>query len=92
MLKLAHQGSSDFRAVAVAERRALLTERIYRIAGHCGFSQPEQIKAFDDLVKWVRDGVKPDGDNPDGDLRDAGRRFTDPLRPSDPGALRITPF
>jgi len=80
------------RAVTAAKRQTLLTERIYRIAGHCGFSQAEQINAFDDLVKWVREGVKPDGDETDGDLSDAGRRFTDPLRPNDPGGARITRF
>ncbi len=79
------------RAVAAARRQDLLTERIYRIAGHCGFSQSEQIRAFDDLVKWVRAGVKPAGDEPMGDLRDAGRTFTDPLRPNDPGGLQIAP-
>jgi len=80
------------RAVTTAKRQTLLTERIYRIGGHCGFSQAEQINAFDDLVKWVREGVKPDGDETDRDLSDAGRRFTDPLRPDDPGGLRITRF
>ena len=29
-------------------------QRLYRIGGHCQFSQPEQIRAFDDLVKWVK--------------------------------------
>jgi pimeloyl-ACP methyl ester carboxylesterase len=80
------------RAVTAAKRQTLLTERIYRVAGHCGFSQAEQINAFDDLVKWVREGVKPDGDETDRDLSDAGRRFTDPLRPNDPGGARITRF
>ncbi|PYQ88303.1 MAG: hypothetical protein DMG03_04195 [Acidobacteria bacterium] len=42
------------RAVAATGNEKLLAQRIYRIAGHCGFSQTEQIRAFDDLVKWVR--------------------------------------
>jgi dienelactone hydrolase len=76
-------------AVTKAGHQPLLTQRVMRIAGHCGFSQPEQIKAFDDLVRWVRDGHRPDGDDVDGSMADAGRRFTDPLRENDPGGLRI---
>ena len=47
------------------------------------------IRAFDDLVKWVRDGVKPEGDEVEGDLSRAGIKFTQPLRPDDPGGLRV---
>jgi hypothetical protein len=79
------------RAVTAAGKGQLLTQRIIRVAGHCGFSQPEQTRAFDDLVKWVREGVKPEGDEVMGDLSDAGRKFTDPLRPNDPGGARIAP-
>jgi hypothetical protein len=77
-------------AVVTSGKTSLLTQRIMRIAGHCGFSQPEQIKAFDDLVKWVRQGVKPDGDDVDGDLTNAGMKFTEPLRANDPGGLKIS--
>ncbi len=77
--------------VSGAARQALLAQRIYRISGHCGFSQPEMIKSFDDVVRWVRDGAKPDGDNVDGDLSNAGATFTDPRRPNDPGGVRIGP-
>jgi len=76
-------------AVTAAGNDKLLTQRVYRIGAHCQFSQPEMIRAFDDLVKWVREGVKPQGDNVDGDLRDAGRTFTDPLRPNDPGGITV---
>lgn len=78
------------RAVDAAGTSQLLTQRIMRIAGHCGFSQREQTRAFDDLVTWVREGVKPQGDDVAGDLSNAGLTFTDPLRPNDPGRLRIT--
>jgi len=78
-------------AVNAANRDQLLVQRVYRIAGHCGFSVPEQSRAFDDLVHWVRDGVRPEGDTVFGDLRDAGRRFTDPLREGDPGGLSVGP-
>jgi hypothetical protein len=77
------------RAVTSAGRQDLLVQRIYRIAGHCGFSVPEQSRAFDALVRWVREGVKPEGDSVFGDLRDAGRRFTEPLRVDDPGQLTV---
>jgi len=77
------------RAVAKAGKASLLTQRVMRVAGHCGFSQPEQIKAFDDLVRWVRQGVKPEGDDVDGDLTNAGMKFTEPLRANDPGGLKI---
>jgi hypothetical protein len=79
------------RAVSDAKHDDLLTQRIYRIAGHCGFNATEQARSFDDLVKWVRDGVKPSGDDIMGDLRDAGRTFTSPLREGDPGALTVAP-
>jgi pimeloyl-ACP methyl ester carboxylesterase len=77
------------RAVSAAGTSNLLVQRIYRIAGHCQFSVPEQLKAFDDLVTWVRDGVKPKGDDIMADFHDAGRTFTNPLRPNDPGTLTV---
>lgn len=79
------------RAVVASGKKDLLRQRVYRIAGHCGFSQPEMIKAFDDLAIWVHKGKKPEGDEVSGDLRNAGLTFTQPLRPNDPGTLRISP-
>jgi len=79
------------RAVKAAGKDDLLVQRLYRIGAHCQFSQPEMIQAFDDLVAWVKTGKKPEGDAVDGDLTDAGRKFTNPLRPNDPGTLRIAP-
>src|SRR5207244_2000768 len=32
------------RAVVASGKQSLLAQRVYRIAGHCGFSQPEMIK------------------------------------------------
>jgi pimeloyl-ACP methyl ester carboxylesterase len=77
--------------VANAGRQHLLTQRIYRIAGHCQFSQPEMIKSFDDMVKWATEGTRPEGDNVDADLANAGLKFTQPLRANDPGGIRIAP-
>ena len=79
------------RAVAASGRQKLLAQRVYRIPGHCGFSQQEMSAAFDDLVKWVHEGVKPQGDEVGGDLSNAGMKFTQPLRPNDPGGLRVGP-
>jgi hypothetical protein len=79
------------RAVGDAGNDRLLVQRVYRIGAHCQFSQPEMIKAFDDLTRWVRQGTKPEGDEVFGDLSNAGMKFTDPLRPGDPGGLRIAP-
>jgi pimeloyl-ACP methyl ester carboxylesterase len=77
------------RAVTAAGRQDLLVQRIMRIPGHCGFSQAEMIRAFDDLVAWVREGRRPAGDNVFGDLSDAGLTFTNPLRPNDPGGISV---
>ncbi|MBZ5560035.1 MAG: hypothetical protein LAO77_22475 [Acidobacteriia bacterium] len=76
-------------AVVAAGKQSLLRQRVYRIAGHCGFSQPEMIKSFDDLVAWVHEGTKPEGDEVNGDLSNAGMKFTEPLRANDPGSLRV---
>ena len=78
------------RAVRAAGSDQLLTQRIYRIGSHCQFSQPEMTKAFDDLVAWVKTGVKSQGDEVDGDLSNAGITFTNPLRPNDPGGRAVT--
>ncbi len=86
-----HLEQSLNKAVAASGKQSLLVQRLYRIAGHCQFTPDEQAASFDDLVKWVRDGVKPAGDNVFGDLRDAGRTFTNPLRPNDPGTIEIQP-
>ena len=64
------------RAVTAAGKQDLLVQRLMRIPGHCGFSLQEQIRAFDDLVAWVRKGTKPAGDNVFGDLSNAGMTFT----------------
>ncbi|HEY4670349.1 MAG TPA: hypothetical protein VIH05_11285 [Tepidiformaceae bacterium] len=63
----------------------LFVERAIRAAGHCKFSAEELRTAYGDLLAWVEDGKKPEGDDLTGDLSDIGRRFTNPLRPGDPG-------
>jgi hypothetical protein len=76
------------RSVDAAGKSERLVQRIMRIAGHCGFSRTEQARAFDDLVKWVHESARPEGDDVLGNLSDAGRKFTDPIRPGDPGTIR----
>ena len=75
-------------AVDAAGRQQFLVQRVIRTPGHCGFSRQEQVQAMDDVVRWVRQDVRPQGDDVMGDLRDAGRRFTNPIRPGDPGGLK----
>jgi hypothetical protein len=66
----------------------LLVTRAIRDVGHCFFSQPERIRAFDDLVTWVETGTRPAGD----DVLDPatvadplfGCQFTEPDRPTLP--------
>lgn len=79
------------RAVAAAGRERWLVQRLYRAAGHCTFTADEVSAAIDDLVSWVRGGATPAGDDVLGDLSDAGRRFTNPRRPADPGTLSAAP-
>jgi pimeloyl-ACP methyl ester carboxylesterase len=76
------------RAVEAAGRKDLLVQRFIRAPGHCTFSGIEESQAFEDLVQWVRLGQRPDGDNVLADLSDTGRKFTNPLRPGDPGGIR----
>jgi hypothetical protein len=40
-----------------------LVQRAIRGVGHCDFTIAEQVNAFDAMVKWERDGVKPGGDD-----------------------------
>jgi hypothetical protein len=40
----------------------LLVQRAIRGVGHCEFTPAELVTAFDDLVGWVQDGARPEGD------------------------------
>jgi hypothetical protein len=79
------------RAVTSARKDDLLVQRLYRAAGHCAFSDVELASAFDAFIAWTRGGPKPAGDNVLGNLSDAGRQFTNPRRPNDPGTLTMKP-
>ena len=50
------------RRVAEHGQSDLLVQRAIRDVNHCGFTIAEQTRAFDDLVNWVENGVKPGGD------------------------------
>lgn len=62
----------------------LLVQRGVRAPDHCEFDTADLEQGFDDLVGWVENGVKPQGDNflaPD--LTDLGRRWTHHVLPGD---------
>lgn len=64
------------RLVESAGHGDLLVQRAIARAGHCAFSLPERIRAFDDLVAWVETGAAPPGDNLLAALTTAGATFT----------------
>ena len=74
-------------AVTAAGDERLLVQRVYRIPGHCQFSDAEMIRAFDDLVTWATGGARPPGDDVSESLENAGLAFTTPLREGDPGTI-----
>jgi hypothetical protein len=80
-----HMEQSYRRKVDGAGNGDLLVQRAIRSGGHCQFSAPELETAWADLIAWVEDGSKPEGEDLLGDLNDVGRRFTNPLREGDPG-------
>lgn len=79
-------------AAEVADNGAseLVVQRAIRATGHCEFSAVEAGTAWDDLVTWVEDGDRPEGD----DVLDAdtvadpafGCRFSDPVAYANAGA------
>ena len=40
-----------------------MVQRAIRGATHCDFTNAEMQTAFDDMVKWVKQGTKPAGDD-----------------------------
>lgn len=79
--------------VEAAGRSDLLVQRAIRGVNHCGFTATEFVTAFADLVAWVEDGVKPEGDEMLDPAvvaaADYGCRFTDLATPG--GHLLATP-
>ena len=50
------------RRAAANGRSHLFVSRAVRDAAHCGFTQPELQRGFDDLITWTRTGRRPAGD------------------------------
>ncbi len=49
--------------VAAKGNSQWLVQRAIRGASHCDFSTAEQVEAFEAMVVWERDGIKPSGDD-----------------------------
>jgi hypothetical protein len=49
--------------VAAKGNSSWLVQRAIRGASHCDFTVAEQVEAFDAMIKWERDGIKPLGDD-----------------------------
>ena len=67
----------------------LLVQRVIRGPGHCAVDGETRRQSFDDLVRWIEHGVRPDGEDvlaPD--LSRIGLRWTPYLDPEDPLAPR----
>nr|WP_263327073.1 alpha/beta hydrolase [Neobacillus sp. Marseille-Q6967] len=66
----------------------LFAPRAIRAVAHCDFTVEEEVEGFQDLVKWVEEGVKPEGDdilNPQAvAAQDFGSQFTRGYRSYDP--------
>lgn len=80
--------------VALHGQSRLFVSRAIRGVGHCDFTTTELRTAFDDLVSWVRNGVRPSGDRVLDRRAVAsptyGCRFTDPAGPH-PGFVAEVP-
>jgi hypothetical protein len=49
--------------VAAKGNSGWLVQRAIRGVSHCDFTVVEMAQAFDDMIKWERDGIKPAGDD-----------------------------
>lgn len=63
----------------------LLVQRAIRRPLHCQFNNNELTRAFDDLVAWIEQGIRPAGDDVlAADLSQIGLQWTAPLLQNDP--------
>lgn len=76
----------EYRRLTIAAGTAgYLVQRAIRRPGHCQFEIAEVTRAFDDLMRWVEHGERPDGDDVlTSDLQSLGLRWTTPMLPNDP--------
>ena len=58
-----HNEVEYYNDAAAAGAGDLLVQRAIRGVNHCGFTVDEYETAMTDLVAWVEDGVKPEGDD-----------------------------
>jgi hypothetical protein len=72
------------RRVENAGNSHLLVQRAVRWPAHCGIENGVREVAFDDLVAWIENGVKPAGDDVLGDVSRLGLRWTPRRHPKDP--------
>jgi pimeloyl-ACP methyl ester carboxylesterase len=72
------------RRVQKAGADLLLVQRAARWPGHCGIAGAVRERAFDDLVSWIEQGTKPDGDDVLGEVTQLGLKWTPLLHPKDP--------
>jgi pimeloyl-ACP methyl ester carboxylesterase len=73
------------RRTVAAGTAHLLVQRAVRWPGHCGFDGEVREQAFDDLVAWMEQGTKPDGDDVlAADPSTLGLRWTPIRHPEDP--------
>jgi hypothetical protein len=49
--------------VAARGNSGWLVQRAIRGVSHCDFTVVEMAKAFDDMIRWERSGIKPEGDD-----------------------------
>jgi hypothetical protein len=73
------------RKTLAAGTDTLLVQRAIRRAGHCNFTADERNLAFDDLVAWLEQGTRPQGEDVlTADVAHLGMRWTMPPEPDDP--------
>lgn len=72
------------RLVNAAGNGNLIVQRGVRAPDHCQFDLADRVQGFDDLMNWVHNGVRPEGDDflaPD--LTTLGTRWTHRILPGD---------
>ncbi len=72
------------RLVNAAGNSSLIVQRGVRAPDHCQFDLADRVQGFDDLMNWVHNGVRPEGDDflaPD--LTTLGTRWTHKVLPGD---------
>jgi hypothetical protein len=70
--------------VDAAGKGNLIVQRGVRAPDHCQFDLADRVQGFDDLMNWVHNGVKPEGEDfLASDLTGLGRRWTHKVLPGD---------